>query len=48
MKLSFGKPFLAFLQIFVEKHGQVPDYKRQHNPSKELGRPSEFRFQRGP
>ena len=33
---SFSEPFLAFLQIFVEQHGQVPDHERQYNPSEEL------------
>jgi len=43
--LSFSKPFLAFLQIFIEQHGQVPDHERQYNPSKKLRRVSKFRFQ---
>jgi len=26
--LSFSKPLLAFLQVFIEQHGQVPDHER--------------------
>ena len=46
--LSFGKPFLAFLQVFIEEHGQVPDHKRQYDPGEEFGCMSELRFQRDP
>lgn len=43
--LSFSKPFLALLQVFIEQHGQVPDHERQHNPGEELGRVSKLCFQ---
>ena len=42
--LSFSEPFLAFLQVFIEQHGQVSDHERQHNPRKELGGVSKLRF----
>lgn len=48
VRLLFGKPFLAFLQILIKQHRQVPDHERQHDLGKELGRVSKFRFQRDP
>ena len=44
VRLLFSKPFLALLQVFIEKHRQVPDHERQHNPGKELGRVSKLCF----
>ena len=28
MRPLFSEPFLAFLEVFIEKHGQVPDHER--------------------